>query len=79
LADPNEVNINPHGRKFTDNRGEPAGYNNRETPKPYGKRVLVGIIRNGRYVDPVTGNEIQLSKEKKLVSVPRFNFIGGIE
>jgi hypothetical protein len=79
LANPENVNINVHGRKFTDNLGEPASYNNRATPKPYGKSKVVGIIRDGKYVDPETGREIVLRPGKRNFGVPRYNFIGGIE
>jgi hypothetical protein len=79
LAKPNEVNINPHGRKFTDNRGDPAGYNNRATPKNYGKNKCVGVIRGGKYVDPGTGEPIRTSTEKRDIRIPRYNLIGGVE
>lgn len=79
MAKPNEVNINVHNRKFTDNRGEPAGYNNRATPKNYGKSKCVGVIRNGKYVEPDTGKPIRISVEHRDIQIPSHNKIGGIE
>jgi len=57
------INIHPSGT-HKDNTGMPASKDMRETPKGYGKRKIVGVIRDGKYVDPETGKQIKISKKK---------------
>lgn len=77
MAKPTEVNINTHGKR-DDRRGEPASYNLRQTPKNWGSRKVVGVIRNGAYVDPDTGEPISL-EGRTVPDRVYFSKLGGIE
>ena len=57
------INIHPSGTP-ADNVGMPASKDLRETPKGFGKRKVVGVIRDGKYVDPETGKPITIGKKK---------------
>jgi hypothetical protein len=59
--------------------GQPASQDMRATPKRYGNNRMVGVIRNGKYVNPETGEPVEMSKEKKDFGIPMFNWIGGLE
>ena len=77
------VNIQPSGRR-TDleggERGEKSSKGMTPTPKPYGKRKTVGVIRDGEYVDPRTGKPIKLSnKPLRDFNTVHINKIGGLE
>ena len=77
------VAIQPSGRR-TDleggERGEKSCEGMTPTPKPYGKRKTVGIIRDGRYIDPKTGVEIKLSNRPlRDFNTIHINKIGGVE
>jgi len=73
------VSIHPSGTA-KDMRGMPASHDMRATPKNYGKRTIVGVIRNGKYVNPDTNEPIVISNKKlKKAMKVRINKIGGIE
>ena len=59
--------------------GLPASKDLRQTPKNYGKRKMVGVIRDGKYIDPKTGDPIILGCKKVDYSTIHINTIGGIE
>ena len=73
------VHIHPKGTP-KDNVGMPASKDMRATPKNYGKRRVVGIIRDEIYCDPETGKPIKLSsrplRDFKTIHI---NKIGGKE
>ena len=79
-----DVHIHPKGTP-KDNVGMPASKDMRATPKNYGKRKVVGVIRDGKYVDAVTGKPIKLSKKllkdikSREFKTIHINKIGGIE
>lgn len=73
-----QVNIHPKGTPG-DLQGMPSCKDMRETPKNYGKRVVVGVIRNGIYCDPETGEPIVLSNKKLVHKRLNINKIGGVE
>lgn len=70
--------IHPRGTP-KDNQGMPADYDLRETPKNWGKRRIVGCIRNGVYIDTETGKPKDLSDKKVTTTKVLINKIGGIE
>ena len=77
------VSIHPSGKR-TDlpggERGEKSSKGMTPTPKPYGKRKTVGVIRDGEYVDPDTGVEIKLSNRPlRDFNTIHINKIGGLE
>jgi len=78
-----EVSIHPSGTPkdlAACERGQKSSQDMRETPKPYGKRKRVGVIRDGQYVDPATGEPIVVSTKKKTFGkTVNINTIGGIE
>ena len=62
-------------------RGEKSSQGMTPTPYPYGRKKCVGVIRDGRYVDPETNEPIELRPgklEKGRVTV-NINKIGGLE
>jgi hypothetical protein len=61
-------------------RGEKSSKGMRAIPKPYGRTKCVGVIRDGKYVDPDTNEPIEISKGKPTRGLcTRINRIGGIE
>jgi hypothetical protein len=62
-----------------DLRGMPADKDLRQTPKNWGKRKIVGVIRNGKYVNPATGEEIKISNKKIDIDRVYIAELGGIE
>jgi len=59
--------------------GPKASSGMRATAKNYGKKKLIGVIRNGKYVDAVTGEPIVISSKKRVFSKVLINNIGGLE
>lgn len=52
----------------------------RQTSKNWGKRKVVGVIRDGKYVDPETGEEISLKdRPVKEFSAIYISKMGGLE
>lgn len=73
------VAIHPSGTP-KDLQGTASCKDMRATPKPYGKKKCVGVIRNGVYVDPTTGKPVELRKGKiKDFTTIHVNKIGGLE
>lgn len=72
------VNIHPSGTP-KDLQGMPASKDMRATPKNYGKRQVIGVIRNGKYINPETGEPIVIKKHKIVRTCLRVNKIGGKE
>ena len=61
-------------------RGTRSGKDLRATPKNYGNRKVVGVIRDGKYVNPHTNEPIVIQKNKKIKNQKiRINRIGGVE
>ena len=61
-------------------RGEKSSKGMRATPKGYGSRKCVGVIRDGEYVDPETGEPITVGEASlDLGKTININVIGGIE
>jgi hypothetical protein len=57
-----------------------ASANMRATAKNYGKRKMVGIIRDGKYINPDTGEPIEITGRKVPdISTININRIGGVE
>ena len=71
------VNIIPKGKKG-ETQGMPSSYDLRETPKNWGKRKVVGVIRSGKYINPDTGDPIELVDKKVPIAV-RISVMGGVE
>ena len=71
-----KVSIHPHGKRG--DRGEPAGKDNRATPKNWGRRKVVGVISNGVYIDARTGLPVSL-KDKGIPDRVRISKLGGKE
>ena len=72
-----EVNIIPTGRKG-DTQGMPSSYDMRQTPKNWGHRKVIGVIKDGVYIETDTGQPVDLSTKKAPEKV-RVCEMGGTE
>ena len=59
--------------------GQPASQDLRETPKNWGKRKVVGIIKGGVYIDTDTDKPKDLTGIKIKTHRININWIGGCE
>ena len=59
--------------------GPKASSDMRSVAKNYGKNKVVGVIREGKYINPETGKPIKITKKKIVADKIYINWIGGKE